>query len=510
MSTYAIDALDNFVREELPATIMESLPEVAPVYKYIESTSGGVVRNGIGRDWEVEHLFATGLAGLIQSADVRGALFDDNSTYPQSLILDPTSPGINIFPSATATPHTTSLKRILTLGMTTGNLTIPVTWLSGDALSASQIKQVSRDIAAVGQLRALTEAQSFFMGSNNTLAQIDNYDGTGEASGYFTFTVKAGTGRTAFFRVGMMIDVVADSSGTVQFGTATDGTDLRNYQDDDATYIPLIVSDVNYLTGVIKVATVTAEHIEAGDLAASAAFADDDWIVLRGCGSVDGREQKSWGLEDWIKSSGQIMGGSGSVGNRLNPGLDLDTQSQFKSQVVAVNGPLTDTVMNGYIGGFLDAYPGQSLDTIITTQGVTLKYLEQPSLYNNRMFYDRTGSALTVAGGWDDVSYSFNGRKFRWIISPMCISGTLYALKMNNGNIKRYIPPKVGGTDARIGGEVEFLAPLGGSNNIFKIAHASTGASQALLEAPFWQYCLVAPVDVKSVKLTGLTESVMN
>jgi hypothetical protein len=126
------------------------------------------------------------------------------------------------------------------------------------------------------------------------------------------------------------------------------------------------------------------------------------------------------------------------------------------------------------------------------------------------MFYDRTGKELSVAGGWDDVSYSFNGRKFTWITSPMCISGRLYALKMKNGNIKRYIPPKVGGTDARIGSEVEFLAPLGGHSSIFKIAHASTGASQALLEAPFWQYCLVAPVDVKGVVLKSLTESSMN
>ena len=307
-----------------------------------------------------------------------------------------------------------------------------------------------------------------------------------------------------------MVDIVADSAGTPQFGTATNGTDLRNYQDDDATYIPLIVADVDYLGGTIKVATVTGEHIEAADLAATAAFANDDWVVLRGCASVSGREQFTWGLEDWMKSSGQIMGGSSDTTNRLNPGLDLDTQSQFKSQVVSVNGPLTDAVMNGYIGGFLDAYPGQSLDTIITTMGVTLKYLEQPGLYNNRMFYDRTGKTLDVAGGWEDVSYSFNGRKLRWIISPMCISGKLYALKMNNGNIKRYVPPAVGGKDARIGSEVEFLNTLAGGSSIFKIAHASTGASQALLEAPFWQYCLIAPVDVKGCKLNNLTEATMN
>ncbi len=178
MSTsYAIDVLDNFVREELPSTITESLPKIAPVYKYIEQTSLGVVRSGIGRDWEVEHLFGTGLAGLIQHADPRGPSFysnvDSNSPFVQSVIAD--GGGLDVFPSPTAVPHTTSLKRIITLQMTTGNLAIPVTWFQGDILPASQIKQVVRDVRAVGQLRAITEAQSFFMPGNNTLARLDDF-----------------------------------------------------------------------------------------------------------------------------------------------------------------------------------------------------------------------------------------------------------------------------------------------------------------------------------------------
>jgi len=505
--SYAIDALDHLIREELPTSMDESLPEIAPIYKHIQNTSLGVKRDSIGRDWQVEHLFATGVAGLIQSADVRGPKFDDNAYYFQSLVLDATAPGIDIFPPASQTPHTTSLKRVLTLGMTTGNFTIPATWMSADALSATQIKKVAMDIAAVGKLHALTEAQSFFMGSKNALCQIDNYSSTGESSGYFTFTVKAGTGRTSFFRVGMLVDFMYDNSGTPYWGV-TGGTHHGNSTGATAPwgsgYLPLIVADVDYIGGTIKVASVNGTHLEAADLQGDAC-ADDDWIVMANCGTTSGREQRSWGLEDWIASSGYIMGGSSSGQH----GLDLDTQSQFKSQVVTVSGPLTDTVMNGYIGGFLDAYPGQSLDTIITTMGVTLKYIEQPGLYNNRMFYDRTGKTLDVAGGWDDASYSFQGRRFKWIISPMCISGRLYAIKLNNGNIKRYVPPKVAGSDGRIGSEVEFLAALSGPS-IFKIAHADSGASQALLEAPFWEYHLVCPVDVKSVKLSSLTEATMS
>jgi len=508
--TYAIDTLDNFLREELPSNIHESLPEIAPVYKYIQPTSMGVERKGIGRDWKVIHLYSTGLAGLIQNADPRGASMYNNATYTQSQVVNA---GIDVFPAATASPHALSLKRELTLQMTTGNFNIPVTWLSGDALSSSQIQQVVRDVKAVGENRALNEAQSFFMPSNNTLARIDNYDSTDEATGNVTFTVASGTGRTSFFRVGMMVDILdhasSGSSATPNFGTDVDGSDVKNYSD-DGTYIPLIVSDVDYYSG-----TVTLAHagnadadlgLQAGDLIGDA-IEDDDFVVVRGCGTVEAREQRTWGIEDWMKSSGGIMGATAGGGAQ---GLDLDTYSQFKSKVVAVNGPLTDKVMNGYIGGYLDSFPGASLDTILTTMGVTLKYLEQPGLNNNRMFYDRQGKALDVRGGWEDVNYTFNGRTFRWMVSPMCITGTLYGFKLNSGNIKRYVPPKVGGTDSRVGGEIEFLAPLAGHTNVFKIAHSSSGASQALLEAPFWQYHMIAPIDVKGVKLTGLSESTMS
>jgi hypothetical protein len=249
--------------------------------------------------------------------------------------------------------------------------------------------------------------------------------------------------------------------------------------------------------------------LDAGTVGGDAA-ADDDWVVLANCGTTDGRQMRSWGLEDWMASSGQILGGSGTLGNRLNPGLDLDTQSQFKSQLVTVNAPLSDEIMNAYIGGFLDAYPGQTLDTVITTMGVTLKYLEQPgSTISRQLNYQRQGKSLSMQGGWSDIGYEFNGRNMKWIISPLCISERLYGLKFANRNISRYVPPSVSRGDSRIGGNVEFLAPLGGSTSIFKIAHSSGGASQAVLEAPFWEYHLVAPVDVKGVKLTGCTETIM-
>lgn len=514
MAADAISVLDNLIREELPYTIHESLPAIAPVYKHISNTSFNVMRDkGIGRQWKVLHLFNVGVAGLMQSANPVGPATETGTYYPQAKILDDDGSDLAPFPTAVQAPHTHSLKRELVLQMATGNFSMPITWLQGDTLTASQIAQVARDIKAVGQLRAITEAQSFFMSSQNTLARIDNYDSTGEASGYVDFTVASGSGRTQFFRIGMMVDVLDNTdagAGTSpryspNFGTAVNGTDVKNYVVGGAGYLPLVVANVNYLTGTIRLASSNGLHLEAADLMGDA-IADNDFVVLRACGTVSGREMRTWGVEDWIKDAvadnGYIMSAtSGTVA------LDVNTYSQFASKIRTVNGPLTDDVMNGNVGGFLDSYPGATVDTIITTMGVTLKYLQQPNLYNNRMTYERQGKALDLAGGWQEVTYSFNGKSMRWIVAPMCLGGTLYAIKMNNGNIKRYVPPRIGGTDSRVGGDIEFLAPLAGHSNIFKVAHNSSGASQAVLEAPFWQYGLLCPVDVRSVKLNGLTEA---
>lgn len=487
----AIDVLDNLIREELPAVVHESLTEIAPVYKYIKRTSLGVQRSGIGRDWEVLHLFGTGVAGLMYNADPRGPANYDSSGYPQSRVLDYSTAGnLTPFPPAAEAPHQFTLRRSLTLHKSTGNFSIPITWISADALQASQVEQVVRDIKAVGDLRAQTEAVSFFMGDANSLCRMSDVDLTDIADGTIRFRVAFGTGRTSFFRVGMMVDLYLDDDGHPSGAKQNILT---------ATYHPLIVADVDYLYGLI-----TLQDIRGRDM--SAMVAADGWhVVLRG--NSIAREMRSWGLEDWIQSSGTILGGAAGA-----PCLDLDVYSQFKSLVASINGPLTDIVMNRYVGGFLDAYVGNTLDTIVTTMGVTIRHLEQPLTRGGGtgpevLFYDRTGKALNVHGGWDDIGYSFNGRKFNWLISPLCINGRLYVTKFNGGNVRRYMPPRVGGLDTRVGDEVEFLAPLAGSSNVFLPGRGADGQVQELIEAPFWQYILVCPMDVRSVKLTDLTEA---
>ena len=529
MANEAIAALDNLVKEELPQMITEAGPDIAPVFDKIKRTALGVKKQeGLGRGYKVIHLYETGVAGLIESADPLGPTMDA-ITGTQTQLLNQTpgtlTSGLSIFPTATESPHMGDIKRELVLHKVVGNFSIPAAWKQADLLNAAQIKKVARDMKAVAKLKAIYEASSFFShsvannvsptaGVNQVLGRVSAIAEV-SSTNYIKINIDEAYGRIANFRQGMRIDIVANSGGEICTGTDVDGSDVRNYEWTDASYCQCVITSVDYLgkaftlKAINSVTGLQATYDEggAGDWVRTGnPVAADDWIVIAHTSRVSNRPQLSWGINDWIKASGHILGGSGT-----DAALCLTTYPQFKSQVKAVNGPLTDDVINGYIGGYLDAYPGETLDTVITTQGVQLKWLQQPGLYNNRQNYERTGKALSFKGGWSQIAYEFGGRTYEWIMSPMCLSNTLYAMKFGGDNIQRFSPPRLGGMEASMGPEIEFLAPLGGHSGVFMIAHdsAGTAAPMDLLEAPFWYYNLICPTDPRAVKLTGLSEATM-
>ena len=532
MANEAIAALDNLVREELPQMITEAGPAIAPVFDKIKRTALGVKsQTGVGRGYKVIHLYETGVAGMIESADPLGPTMEAfTGTQTQMLDVTPATltSGLTIFPKASESPHMGDIKRELVLHKVVGNFSIPAAWKQADLLNAAQIKKVARDMKAVAKLKAIYEASSFFSHSvtneaafqSQVLGRVSAIVQVGGAGAeYGKITLDEEYGRIANFRQGMRIDIVTDDTGVLQNGSAgatpaTNGDEVKNYEFGETDYVILIITSVDYLGKAFTVKCINSvdgggmdfEWAATGDAFSQEPVADD-WIVMAKSTRYNSgsRPQLSWGLNDWIKSSGYILGGTSGNAAALN----LTTYPQFKSQVKAVNGPLTDDVINGYIGGYLDAYPGETLDTVITTQGVQLKWLQQPGLYNNRQNYERTGKALSFKGGWSQIAYEFGGRTYEWIMSPMCLSKTLYAMKFGGDNIQRFGPPRMGGMEASMGPEIEFLAPLGGLSGVFMVAHAATGAPQDLLEAPFWYYNLIAPTDPRAVKLTGLTEATM-
>jgi len=530
MGDTAIENLSNFMREELPKVMHESLPLVAPFFKDIIATSVGVKRDEtsmLGRDWKVIHIYDAGISGVMKYGDPLGpAMVAGTTTGKQAQMLQfYTAETSTPFPNALEAAHAGSLKRQLSLHYNTGNFSVPVAWMQADALSATQIKSVARDIKAVGKLRAMIEATSFHSMSVTGTSTYEtkilgSVTSVSDSSNVVTVTIDERYGTIHNFRPGMMIDFVNNSDGTAG-GTLCDGTDLDGtdiLNTDGVNKIHVMIQRVDYISRTFDCVGIGDDDglIQAYDTthgwtaAASKAIVQYDYIVNAGCSQYTGgtRPMSTWGLEDWMKSSGNLMGGSAS-----SEALGLALYPQFKSSVAAVNGPLTEDVLNKYVGQYLDAYPGLTVDTILTTNGVTQKHLQQYGLYNNRQFYDRQGKSLNARGGWSEVNYEFNGRVLRWIVDPLCLKNRLYAIKLQGGNIKRYVPPTISSGDNRLNvgagmdGEIQFLAPAGGHTGIFMVARGTSGQVLDVLEAPFWQYQLIAPIDPRGVKLTGLTEA---
>jgi hypothetical protein len=200
------------------------------------------------------------------------------------------------------------------------------------------------------------------------------------------------------------------------------------------------------------------------------------------------------GLEDWLVDSGSVYG------------MSTLTYPQLKSTVQAVSGHLTETVLNRYVGWTMEQYRGLvDLDTIITTGGVVRDYLDQ---HTDLGVFQRQGTTLNIQGGWADIGYSYQGKKFNWLISTYCAPGRLYCIQLGGGNLKRYKPPRISsaGSNSAFDGDIQFFAQIAGSNSIYKPAHNSSGNTTDFVEAPFFCFEETVPDSIQGVKLTGLEE----
>jgi hypothetical protein len=522
-----IEVLSNEIEDVLPKVVQDRFRKIDPVYNYIlQSATAAIDENsaGMGYKYKVNHLFGGGVSGVFKGVSPYGpGAVASGAGRRYGTFLD--GNGTTPFPNALNSPHLAVAKRSLTLHRSTGNFNIPAEWLQSDNLSAANIKQVGRNIMAVGKHRAHREAVSLFCSrlkgatsshfENATFSVLAKVSSVADSDTNTTKTIAIKDGRIMYFLPNMMVQFVNPATATA--AALFKGAEIGTSAVDATTFV---VTDVDYMGGTIKIAHVGANYGQAMNaVEALAAIAEDDWIIEADPYIVDVGTNDyyvapmvTWGFDDWIKSSGVLF----NTSTGAEDGLSLSQYPTFKSHVVSVGGALTDSVINAKIGGFVDAYGEGAPDSMITTWGVILKYLESPNASGlDRMSFDRTGKSLDVKGGFNEVKYNFNGTEVKILISSMCQSGTAYGIKTSDGNIKRYVPPRAakidggGGTaDERIGAEVQFLAKiLGGS--IFKHAVGANGESTNIFEAPLWHDKLVAPEDVRSVKLTNITEATL-
>lgn len=497
MANTVVENLNYILREELAPGVRESLPAVDGIFERIKSSSMGVQRDtGVGRGYYVKHNFVASVGGAYKfRANPYGSTtraMGASGAYGPVRVLDT----INTFPGAKESANVGIIQRQLQLVAGAGNFFLPIQVFQTDQLDASTAKYVSLNIQQTARMVAQLNAVSFYAVSPSgttlqPLAQIESVEaGGGDGDGSVTVGLDGSTyniGRIRNFYPGMFVDIL-------------DYSDSWASLTDTASNCYLVVTEVDYFNQTVKIASTTGTDADF-----TAQVEARDVIVPKDNASTSTGYGPS-GLESWMKATGQ--GADTTVF-----GIDIDTSGtadfvypQFGSMVESIGGPLTENLLNKYVGSFYDAM-GKKLDSILTTGGVVREFLDQVA---DLGVYQRQGQALKYKGGWTDVGYAYNGQNFDWLISTYVSPGRLYVTKTGDRNLTRYVPPKIPGaaSNAAFSEEVQFIAQLGGSSGIFKLlTDGDTGSTTEVVEAPFMTLHEIAPMDVQGIKLTGLTES---
>lgn len=501
------DAIELTLEQSIVPTIFESLWELDPIYPMIQRSSMNVVRNSnIGRGWKVQKTWVTGIAGGAKFTAAQGG---NVVTGPNNFNIYDTP---QTFQAVDETTAPAFMQSNVTLIEHRGNFYLPHNLLRADRLNSSIGSVVAQNLRGVGELLAQQECALFYSASATTGELADLGDTsvnvTNAASPTTTPTAcmileldgtDSSSGRVHRFRPGMLVDLY-DSTGATKrnlgFTVAVDNVDPL------ASKVTLRRID----GGTFQTTTTLNGGVTYGG-----AGGDNDIVVIKDSVSVAPK-----GLESWIADGSTVTSFFG---------IDVRNFSQFKSYLPsAISAALTENILNKHFAKFFEAFPGKKLDTAITTMGVLIGFIDNldsnnsggissgstNTTYPGRIQYDRNGQAMTIEAGWESFKYRFASRPIEIYTSTYAAFGTLYAGKLKNGGITRYVPPAIPGAkvDSRFGAEVEFVAPLGGTGmqGIFKHAHSTAGATTDFVEAPFVRQWNVMPSNPNWMKLTGITE----
>ncbi len=495
------DAVQLTLEQKIVPTIFESLWDLDPVYPMIRRSSMKVTRNqGIGRGWNVLKTWATGVAGGAKFLSVAGG---NVLSGPLGFNMYDTPQSFQAVDEVVAPAF---IQTTVQLIEHRGNFYLPHQILRADRLNASIGSVVAQNLKGVADLLAQQEAAIFYSSSATTGELADIGDTSANAANktvpaadtavmVFDLSGTNASGRVHRFRSGMMVDLY-DYTGTTK----------RN-----VGYF-LVIDNVDPLDDKIHVrrvdgGTFQVDTVLGGGVSYDGAGGDNDILVIK-----DSVNQAPKGLESWIADGVTVTSFFG---------IDVRNYSQFRSYVPsAINAALTENLLNRHFAKFFESFPGQKIDTMLTTMGVLIGFIDNLNSYNQavaaqpgRFRYDRNGMALTVEAGWEAFRYRFASRSVEIFTSTYANSGTAYCGKIRGGGLTRYVPPPIPGAkvDSRFGTEVEFVAPIGGSGGmqgIFKHAHGTTGATTDFVEAPFvrqWNV-MPGPQSKNWMKLTGITE----
>lgn len=494
------DSIQLTIEEKIVPGIAESLWELDAVYPMIKRSSQNVVRNkGIGRTWKVLKTWDSGVTGGAKFTSAQGG---NVLSGPNNFNVLDTPQTFQAYDEVT---HKAQMQSEVQLIEQRGNFYLPHQFLRADQLNASIGSVVARNIKGLSMHLAQQEAATWYSTSatsgqladiGDTSANVSDKTSPAADTSVMLFDLSGtnASGRIHRFLPGMMVDIYDSTLAT-----------KRN----DGFF--LVVDNVDPLNDTLEIRRVDGNTFQTtttlnGGVTYATAGGDDDVIVIK-----DSLNSAPKGIEAYIADGTTVT-------DFYN--IDVRNFSQFKSYLPsAISAALTETTLNRHVAKFFESFPGKRMDTMLTTMGVLIGFIDNidsghagsASAQSGRFRYDRNGKPLDVEAGWEAFRYRFASRSMEIFTSTYCESGTLYAGRFRNGGLTRYVPPALPGAkqDPRIGQEVEFVAPLGGSggmNSIFKHAHSTAGATTDLVEAPFVRQWNIMPMQPNWMKLSSITE----
>jgi len=499
-TTILESTLSQTLREELLPSIYERGVIKDPVYAMARRTWSNVVRNeGIGRDYKVKKVWGMGLAGGGSFGSPLGSDMINDSTWSFSAFGTPeTWPG---YDEVSAPTFLTSEVQLVKHKL---NLFVPRDILQADRLNSSIGAVMPFYVRGLSKLALQQELGTFYSTLPTTVALASIGDASSTVTdGPDTSSINidlsgasssGATGRIHRLEKGQLVDLYK-----------SDGTVKRN------TNFLIFVDNVDYETQVVRLRRIDGGELQdsttlGGGINYDSADGDGDIIVLKdSIGYTPGT------MAAWVADGTTITDFFG---------ITVTNHGEYKSILRDLSSaPLTESLLNRYVGYFKESFRDGDLPRAVTTNGVLLGFIDNidanvqgateastVGVYGPRFRYERNGRAVDVQAGWDKFNYRYGGRSMEIHTSTYMEKGRFQAGMFD---IDRFVPPPIPGTrtDQRISDEMQFLASSGSSayDSIFT-RYDHNGKFSNLLQAPAERKCVMMPRTPNFLLLTSVAE----
>lgn len=488
-----MDFVQDQLKEELVPGLRESLPQIDPVMGRLCLDSKNVTREGIGRDWKVIHTFDnTGSTGLAYTTPVNGGDILANG--------DPGTNGYSIFgdsqatvwPTADQMPANSFLRRTLTLKKNLTSCQIPLTLTLTDQLPGvgSMVNSILK-----GFIRGINylKLNAFWKLHTDNRIAVATIGGTTIPTTGTVFTLTSG--RIANLTNGMPVYVRRAAAASTAKAEESDAQ-------------PMFIDSIDFRARTFKVKC----HPSATAIGTAVAFTlNESCNIYRYRTNYQSAPNPATaatapgmsGLEDWL-----VDDASSTV-----YGIDFSIYKQFRSWITSTYaGALDSTALNREFGGFQEAYGSDAVDTIVTTDGVWLGFVDNIESTQQLLRYEAMGKATDlVAGTSHKLKYLFNGKELEVIQTKHAPKGVVYGLKLGGGNIKHYTPPPLPkkGSMAGMSQEVEFIGKaIGYPTDVVPLFKSGVTATTDMTSMPAQFYCEIVPDQLQGIKMSTFTENI--